>query len=173
MIELVPIKIKVTKDSNGHFIYPKFKRDLQFFKDNPDYHSEPILYDKKYDCKVEGVDSPIGMRWCIKLVPKEFAEEALDVFPDKVFEMTEEEAEDFYNNRAMAHLTENKYDINTLQGLQLELDLKEKLGQDTTEIKERIAKAIDPDDESPGIRKNKRKKWKDFKEKADIEIEGI
>jgi len=170
MTELVPIKIKVTKDGKGHFVYPKFKNKLQFFREHRDYQSEPLIYDKKYDCKTEGAGSPIGMRWCMKLVPKEFAIEALQVFSSTVFEMTEDEAEDFYDNRAKISVSENNYDIKTLQGLQLELVLKEKLKQDTSEVKERIRKAIDPNDDSSGVRKNKEKKWKDLKASMNLKV---
>lgn len=170
MIELVPIKIKVTKDARGMFIYPKFKKTLQFFKDNPDYQAFPLLYDKKSDCKIETDGSPLGMRWCMKLVPKKFAEEALLVYPDTVFEMTEEEAEEFYNNKAMAHMPENKYDIQILQGLQIELDLREKIGEPTSGLRVKIKAAIDPDNDEPGIKKNKDRKWLELKKNMNLKI---
>lgn len=168
MIELVPIKIKVIIGPNGKFLYPNFK-GLQFFRDNPEYKALPLYYDK-VDCKTETEDSPLGIRWCMKLVPPAFAEEALTVFPGIVFEMTEEEAEEFYNEKVTAHQSENIYDVTTLQGLKIELELREKLGQDTAVIKNQIERAIDPDDEEPGIKRNKNKKWKDLKQNLNATI---
>lgn len=170
MLELIPIKIKVTKDAKGFFMYPKFKKELQFFKDNPDYNSLPIYYDKQADCQINEEGSPFGMRWCMKLVPKDFAKEAVLIFPYTVFEMTEAEAEEFYNIKAMAHIAENKYDISVLQGLQIELDLTEKLGHDATKIKAKIEKAIDPNNDEPGIKKNKGRQWSDLKKDMNLKI---
>lgn len=170
MIELVPIKIKVTKNEKGFFNYPKFKTELDFFKRNPHYKGNPLYYDKTSDCSIDSDYSPSGMRWCMKMVPVEFAEEAIEKYPGIVFEMTEEDAEEFYDNKAMAHQSENKYDITTLQGLQIELDLRERLGQSTDDLRAKIERALDPDDNEPGVRRNKGIKWKKMIGEMNIKV---
>jgi len=173
MIDMIPIKIKVTKGADGRFVYPKFKQTLKYFKDNPDYKGESLYYDKVYDCKVESLDSPIGMRWCMKLVPVEFAQQAVAAFPDTVSIMTDVEAEDFYNNRAVKHLSDKNYNLIVLDGLQKELELKTALNLDTTDLKVEIAKAIDPEDETPGVTINKEKTWTGMKTLRGINIVSL
>ena len=66
-------------------------------------------------------------------------------------------------------MPEERFDIQTLQGLQIKLELMEKLGQNTDALKIRIAKALDPDDDEVGI-KHSMKKVAKYKEKKDIKI---
>jgi len=158
MSDLVPIKVKIGLKANGHAKYPDWRK-LQIVKDNPDYIPGRTgggcswVYDKKYGHAENGPDSPVGMQWGLLFVEETFALQAVAEFPDEVTIISELEAEDFWNNRSRAHLPEFKHDTEELQGLQAELGLKKEVGQDITEVKQRIVKALDPDDSSPGVRR--------------------
>lgn len=162
---LVPIKVKIGLRPNGHADHPDWYKLPLAASEDPAHHMfGGWSYDKTSGHKDETPDSPYGMQWGMMLVTEKFADEAIAILPSLVTIMTEEEAEDFYNNKSRAHLSENSFDERALTGLKLEFDLKEILGQDTTALKKKIAKAIDPlDDTEPGIRKQMEKKWVDAK----------
>jgi hypothetical protein len=142
---------------------------LPIFISSPDYKSGGLHYDKT-DAKEDTVDSPYGIRWAMKLVDKEFAIQAIAEFPDEVSEMTEVEAEDFWNNKAYAHVSAQKRQPGILESLKAELDLRTELSLDTTAIRATIAKALDENDPEPGVVKNDNKTWADMKAKAAITI---
>lgn len=163
-MNLVPIKVKIGLRPNKHADHPDWML-LPLAKDGEPglQMSDGWHYDKRYGHAELGPDSPIGMQWGMVFVTPLFARQAIEVFPELVTELTEVEAEDFYDTRCMAHLSENKTDVAILQGLQIELSLRKELGQDVTEIMAKINKALDPADEEPGIIKNPMKKFADYK----------
>lgn len=161
--ELVVIKVKIGLRPNGH-------------ADHPDWPSLPLRdaeshifggwkYDKTCGHKEDSVDSPLGMQWGCLTVSEAFAMAAEKMWPNLITRLTEEEYEDFWNNKAHAHLPENNHNLQILQGLQIERDLRDKLGQPLTEIDKKIKKAIDPDDSEPGIKRNDQKFWQGAKAK--------
>ena len=104
----------------------------------------------------------MGMQWGMLFVSEQFASEAEVVFPTLVTRMTDAEAIDFWDNRVHAHLDEFRRDPNVLDGLKTQLDLMEATGATPPEInalKDKIRKAIDPDDPEPGLKRNKEKTW--------------
>ncbi len=164
-MRLVPIRVKLGLRPNKHCDHPDWQL-LPLAKDGEPglQMSDGWHYDKKYGHREKGPDSPIGMQWGMVFVTPLFARQAITVFPELVTEMTEIEVEDFYNNRCMAHLSENKADVTILQVLQTELALRKELEQDVTELKAKIVKSLDPDDDEPGVQKNIMKKFADYKE---------
>ena len=172
MIKLIPIKVKIGLRPNGHADHPDWTKLPMIFSDGEmrNYCPAGWMYDKSSGHQEETLDSPRGMQWGFLLGTREFVDEAKSVFPDLITEMTEAEFIDFYDNRIMAHLPEKNYDIDVLQGLKIELEMKQELHQNVTEIKSKITKAIDPEDESLGVRSNKDKKWETAKIKLGIEI---
>jgi len=171
-MELVPIKVKIGLRPNGHADHPDWTKlpiinaDSEVRKHAP----QGWIYDKSCGHQDEGVDSPQGMQWGCLLCTKKFADEAIAAYPSLITKLTEVEFEDFYNNKARVHLSENKINIDVLKGLQIELDLREKLGLDVTNLKTKIAKALDPADNETGIKKNDEKYWVDFKDSKKITI---
>jgi len=172
--KLVPMKIKIGKQTNGHYKYPDFNSLDSIRNSGMDWtvwidsngDGNGWHYDQTSDHNNNTEDSPFGQRWGVVVVPKQFVIEAVDVFPNECSVLTEEELEDFYDNKAHINEPEELFDKDILEGIKLKKDLGLTLTEDQL-------KALDPNDNTRGIRKNKRKKWKDFKEKADIEIEGI
>ena len=176
-MELVPIKVKIGLRANGHADHPQWSLLPMITNEQQEkqYMPHGWMYDKScghVEARKEGDawDSPIGMQWGCLLVTKQFATEAIATFPALVTEITEAEFEDFYNTKCVAHMSENDYDIEALDGLKLEHDLKIINGDDVTEIKARIAKAIDPSDSAAGIKKNTNKIWADRKVSLDVTI---
>jgi len=169
MRELVPIKVKIGLRPNGHADYPDFN-SMTCVRDSGMDWSKYIdvkglgwHYDKKCGHKEEETDSPYGMQWGVLIVNKEFADEALSTFPSIISKLTEAELEDFYDNRAHAHEQDEEIDTNILQGIKM----KQEIGLELTVQQQN---ALDPNHEAKGIRKNKNKKWSDFKGLKGIKI---
>lgn len=174
MADLVPIKVKIGLRANGHADHPDWTLMPMIINDRDmrTYCPDGWLYDKKCGHDDDDETSPRGQQWGYLLGTRAFVDQAKTTFPDLITELTEEEFEGIFEDRITGHMPENNHDINILQGLQIELALKESLLQDTTDLKTKIAKAIDPDDDTePGIKKNKKKKWTDFKALKGITIE--
>ena len=171
--KLVRIRVKIGLRANGHADHPDWSKVPMCFTsdDMRKYCPQSWLYDKVSGHQTETLDSPIGQQFGYLLGTRAFVDQAIATFPELITELTEAEFETIFNTRVMGHIPENKYDQQVLAGLQIELSLKEAIAQDTTALKVKIAKAIDPEDAEAGIKKNKEKKWSDFKVNKGIEIE--
>lgn len=180
MQELVPIKVKIGLRANGHADHPDWTLLPMISHDSEvkQYAPQSWVYDKSCghrESRIENNawDSPVGMQWGCMLVTEAFAAEAIAAFPLIITEITEAEFEDFYNTKARAHMSENNYNSQVLEGLKLEYDLKVINDDDLTAIKIKIAKAVDPDDPEPGISKNSHKTWSDAKAKLGVVIKTV
>ncbi len=154
-MDLVPIKVKIGLRANGH-------------ADHPDWHKLPLAetqdpanqmffgwkYDKTSGHQEESTDSPYGMQWGMVFVTPLFARQALVTFPELVTVLTEEQAQAFWDDKAHAHLSDEKRDVNVLVALKAELDLRTAIGGDTRTLEAKIAKALDPDNIEPGVKRN-------------------
>lgn len=168
---VIPIKVKIGLRPNKHADHPDwYKLPLAANEDPASHMFFGWKYDKTSGHQEFSPDSPVGMQWGMVLVSPKFAKEAKEVFPDLITELTEAEAEIFWNTKAYAHVPENRADTNTLQGLQAELALRKELHLDTVPLKTKIAKALDPDDPEPGLKKNKDKNFTDAKQHLDFKI---
>ena len=175
MTELIPLKIKIGLSDNGHAAYPVFKDVMQALSLPGDWahyvdrfggwHYDNLAGHQEHD---PDFDSPIGMQWGMLLVPREFAEKAVELFPEVCEPLDEAACETFYDTRAHAHEPEFAEDLEELQ----KIAALEQLGEDVTDRKRR---ALDPDDPSPGRRRNKRKFWQGYKVQRGVEIdhEGV
>lgn len=159
-MELVGIKVKITLKENGHAQYPDWSQ-TSFRQANPNYKIGRFggwHYDKCGHTKYS-IDSPLGVQYGMLLVEQAFADEAVTLFPDLVTKLTAAETEIFWNNKVYAHMPDKKYDMEILNGLKVEYDIKVILNQDTADIKTKMAKAIDPTDAEPGVSQDR---WKTF-----------
>lgn len=178
-MELVPIKVKIGLRANSHADHPQWTLLPMVNKEQDAKQYMPFgwIYDKSCghaESRTEGNswDSPVGMQWGCILVTEAFAAEAIVTFPTLITQLTEAEFEDFYDNKAMAHLSENSYNLQELEGLKLEHDLKMINAGNVTALKAKIAKAVDPADPTPGIIKNTGRKWADKKATIDVTIKA-
>lgn len=184
MRNLVPIKVKIglhtanNTDAGGahkagHAKFPDFN-SMQIVKESGldwsiyvDIMGLQWHYDKCCGHKEEDGSSPHGMQWGMLIVPKEFSDQAIATFPDEISKLTEAELEDFYDNRAHAHEPDNKVNTKALE----EFDVQIRSGKTlTVKDKARHDKAMDPNDDTPGVTKNKKKNWVDFKKLVGVEI---
>lgn len=177
-MDLVALKVCIRLTDAGMASYPSFS-DLPCVKasgldwsDYVDRHGSGWMYDKTSGHKEVSTDSPAGQQWGLLLVPEIFAMEADQAFPDDVEILNETEAADFWENKGTAHLDDVKRDADTLNALDTERRLKVALGQDTAELDGRIAKALDPDDLTPGVRRDRNvaKRLADFKQRRGATI---
>lgn len=169
-MELVAIQVKLGKHPNkGEILYPDFNQ-LQVVKDSGvdwmvyvDLYGSGWLYDKKYGHAELGPDSPVGTWLGCLLVPKIFADEAIAMYPALVTKLIETEFEIFYDERNQAKTPDEIINKEILEGIKTKQDLELVLTTNQN-------KALDPEDDTPGIVKNKRKMWVDYKQLMDITI---
>ena len=165
--EGVAIKVKIGLKPNGRgdmwHDYPDWDK-LPLAATEP--HQSHQIVKWKYDCcghMEDTADSPAGQQWGMMVVTEQFANEAVDMYPTKVFVMTEAEAEDFWENKCTVRMSRNKTDSQVLTDLNSELQLRKALGQDTTALEEKIINALDPDNPEAGLVRDKQKKFADAK----------
>jgi hypothetical protein len=165
-----PIKVKIGLRADGNADYPDFNILNAVKEQNMDwsYYVDKFglgwIYDKLIGHQEEAPDSPLGQQLGVLIVEKEFANEAILSFPVKCSKLTEVELEDFYDNRHAIEFQDEDVDREVLDVIKVKQDL----GQPLTPQQ---IKALDPDDDTIGIRKNKKKTWVDFKALKGIEIE--
>lgn len=167
VMQLVPIKVKIGLRANGHADHPDWTKLPMINNDSEVRQHCPSgwIYDKSSGHQENTPDSPFGQQFGVLLCTRKFANEAKATFPNLVTELNEVEMQDFYDNKANAHLAENGYNFEILESLNVELQLRKELGLDVTALKVKIAKAIDPNNAEAGIIKNKDRYWADYKQK--------
>lgn len=167
--QLVPLKVKIGLRPNGQAKYPDFNSLAIVTASGKDWakyvdiEGDGWHYDKKSGHKDDDAQSPVGTQWGVLLVPQAFADEAVVAFPAKVQIILEAEWETFYDNRAHAHEEDEEIDLGRLRAIEQKQRLSLPL---TTQQQD----AIDPAKDERGIRKNKRRKWADYKAQKGITI---
>ena len=122
-----------------------------------------MQYDKSCGHKAGiAVGSPFGEQCCVIAVPADFADEALALFPLELTELTPEQFELFYNDKAHAHEPAEHVDTDVLDAIAQ----KEALGLAVPEK----ADAIDVTSDARGVRKNHDKLWVDKKVKVGVTV---
>lgn len=169
--KVVPLQIKIIF-LDGRAIYPKwYKLDIINTDDDMRKHClSKMLFDSTSTYRDNTSDSPIDMQWGYILCSQEFATEAQHMFPELVEIINKKEFEKIYNTKITIALPEKIYDIKTLHGLQLELQLTKELKKSTTMLKKNILKTIDPYSPELGIQINRLKTLKDYSAKMNFEI---
>lgn len=202
MVEVVAIKVKIGLRPNGHADHPDWSLlplatltdvELRRWRDDT---SNPRLtlkeagilkaaqlgivrswiYDKTSGHQESTPDSPRGQQFGVLLVTERFAMEAATVFPDLITQLDETQLQDFWENKAYAHMPDNRVDGGELQALESEHNLSIKLNISQLEInaiEARIAKALDPNDPMPGVRKNKLRRWVNAKVDLGVTIKEL
>lgn len=168
--ELVPLKVKIGLAFNGHALYPDFNSLPVVQESGLDWSRFVDLfglgwhYDKTSGHKEQSVDSPFGQQLGVLIVPKNFVKQAIAMFPDTCARITETELENFYDNKSHAHEPDELFDMAVLKGIKIKHDLDIPL---TTQQLD----ALDPEKDTRGIRRNKRRRWTDYKALMDVVID--
>ena len=177
-MDVVFIKVKIGLRPNGDADHPDWTQlpcagiDTKEEKELK-LRTEMFLgwfYDQISGHQDDSIGSPLGVQYGMLGVSDKFANEAKQMWPDKIEILTEVQAEDFYNNRVTVNQPENRYDADELQGLYYELQLKKELAEDVEPVKTRISMALNPENDVSGVRKNKTKIWTDLKTQKGIEV---
>jgi len=139
---------------------PKIEMDWSHFVDlYGGWH-----YDKQCGHKESDETSPMGMQWGLLYVPRWFAESAVIRFPDVCSIMSEVESKDFHEVRAHGHEPEVLDNEVVLRGIAA----KRAAGVPEDDDDRR---ALDPDDRTPGRKRNKRKLQSTYLESVGLTLE--
>ena len=181
-MELVALKVKITRDAKGHLIYPDFASLAFVVAGNDVTFAGGWKYDQVSEIDDDEVDSPRGQKWGVRLVPDQFAIEAEVAFPALVSRMTEADLAAFWDDRAHIRMPDEKRNADELTSLHAEFILVRDLAVEfpgNTKLQDRLAtlktalqKALDPDDSTPGVRKNLMRRWADAKVTLGITIKA-
>jgi len=157
--KLIPLKVIIRNSPQKSAIFPDWSKiDPELMYGMPaEVYFERIGLGVHYD-RTEHID------YCMIFVEKSFAVKAIELFPDLVTALSESECSDYWDNQAHAHEADI-VDIKALQAIKLKKDL----GVPTPEEKD----ALDPLKPHPGIKKNWKRKWREFKEKYNIELDKL
>jgi len=177
-MDLVPIKVKITLGTKmgSRMQYPDFNKacanvlqgqDWAVYVDQfggPHYdHKSPMLEHTE--------DVPHGEQYVMYMVKADFAKAALAAFPDLVTELTEAEAKTFHDECAHEADPEHRMNTERLNEIRARYGIQgDILSADTSGMDAADAKALDPDDVTPGIVKNRRKHFIDLKRSLNIKV---
>lgn len=97
-----------------------------------------------------------GVLWGLVMVPEEFALEAEARWPDRIVILSPQEAESWYDRRVGSKTPPEILEAGVLSGLHASLQLAMELNnpQAEADVRAMAAKALDPDDETPGRQRN-------------------
>ena len=183
---IVPIKVKIGLRPNGHADHPAWETlpliSGALPKGAPRERVDEEVrkhvvgswhYDKQSGHQVDTPDSPRGMQWGMFLASKAFADEAVATFPALITILTQAECQAFWDTKAYAHMGDEDFNIETLQALKLYRDLLKDLKKadnapEVLAVDAKIAKALDPLDVYPGVKKNILKRWADAKDRLGV-----
>ena len=171
MRELAAIKVRIGKKQAGpkagDHQFPDFGQLACVIASGMDWsryvdvRGEGWHYDKVSGHADDDADSPFGNWDGMLLVPIEFAEQAVAKFPGTVTRLSEVQCKTFYETRVTVRQPALLENVETLHAIVA----KRQLGIEETE---EDRQALDPDHPSPGITRNPRKTWADFKKKCGL-----
>lgn len=124
-------------------------------------------------CDFHEVDeyNPVhGMRYSCFMVPPNFADAAVALFPDLVEILSEEEFEEFHDTRVTVHMPEEVVHADTLNAIRAKHGIPTGALKPTATMSVTEKNALDPNSPTPGIVKNQRKYWADVKAKRKVTI---
>ena len=170
-MDLVPIKVKIGLKSNGHALYPDFNTLPIVIASGLDW---AIYIDRNYkpawlyDCcghQEEEPGSPLGTQFGMILVPAAFAAEAVAAFPATVSQLSEAEATTFYDTKHAKEFDEEILDEVVLSAIKAKKEFVPPIP-----LTAQQNKALDPTDDTPGVRPNQDKTFVGFKSRRGITI---
>ncbi len=167
---LVPIRVKIRYGDRGNgktgYLYPDLdqvsstiRKGLRW-QEYIDRYGSGWFYDNENNIgDTDAYNSDPDVRYGMMLVPEAFADAAKTAFPTEVEELTEPQVEEFIDTRAMT----KHEDIIRDPAALTEIQIKQQRGtaQDLIDVN----KALDPDDDTPGLKKNPIKTWDRVRQK--------
>lgn len=176
-MELVALRVQIGLNGSNH-VYPNFDKIDTAKRGNlkwVNYIDQfgGWLYDQCCGFNETDAESPDeGVKIGVFLVPKAFAAEAVDLFPERVTVIDEAALEDFYDNRAMIHLPAEKIVPEIVSGI------RAKYGQPTGPLDTSVMTAeeremLDPESPRPGIVRNKKQRFADVKKARNLIVQTL
>lgn len=174
-MELVCLKVKIgAKQETGKrgesrrvAAYPSFNELPDGIRDGMDWSHFVDQYGGwHYDCcghDEEDEESPRGMQWGMILVPEDFANAAVERWPDQCSILDGRQAEAFYESRVTRDEPDVIEDLDVLQVIAAKRQAG--LAEDDSD-----RAALDPDNPKRGRRKNDRKKFADMLKKRGLKL---
>lgn len=175
MTDKVPLRVKIGLRPNGHadhpdwFSLPSVPNDTENVERFLDIE---WIYDKISGHNDDTVGSPIGSQLGVVFLSPAIAREALNTLPAKLnaTALNETQLTDFWNNNFAPRFADNLIDNPVLTALKTELDLRLDAAQDVTALRAKIVRALDPDDNEPGLKRNRIKVFADYKFDRNIRV---
>lgn len=167
-MELTALKVRICLKGNNQHDFPAFNNLPSAVRDGVDWS---IFVDRfggwHYDQVCGHADEDeTSARGCwngMLLVPDDFAQAAVAMFPERCSLLTEVEAEAFYNDRAHVRDAAVREDVTTLQAISAKAALG--LEKDSDDLN-----ALNPDHPAPGRRRNNKKTFAGFKQAMGITL---
>lgn len=183
MTELVSLQVKIGLGPGTRGVrhaYPDFNKIDKSVRQSMDWSAYIDQFDGWHYDSVSGHvdddpanDSPRGTWLGMLLVPEEFANQAVALFPSQCKILTDAQAERFYEDRVTVGQQGYIEDVEALQALAARLTIEEKLNiTPTAEEVQRRKDMLDPNKKQRGIMKNEMKKWSDYKAKRGVTIKN-
>jgi hypothetical protein len=175
-MEYLPIKIKIYKGEK--YIYPdldkipsSIRKELTWTK-YIDVYGLGMQYDRINSLTIRGVSEG----YCGTVVPSDFAEAAAALYPDQIKILTEAEWTTFYDVNLHGSEPEEiiNHDALLVISIRMQMEKDGTLPAPSQEVLNERIKALDPNDSTvPGVIKNTRKRWADYKTGLTIKIKEI
>jgi len=183
-MDMVCIKVKIGRKREGNRVvndYPDFNRLHKDLRRDMDWSAfidtfgTGWFYDKISGFGEADAENPDpNIQYGMIAVPEDFALAAVDEFPDQVTIEDEVELERFHDERATAHMPDERIDREVLDSIRAKHgitgSLEDERGRPASRITDSEKKALDPDHPAPGICKNWKKRWADLKARRGIKI---
>ena len=175
-LNLVPIKVLLYRRQDGGADWPNLNlvnidtRGGKVWSKFVDSDGIGWLYDK-----VDNLGTGADYGTACTLVPKDFAEAAVALYPEVISIIDEATFETFHDDRAMVKSVIEHLDTEILQGIAARVALEdaEIAPAPSAEIVAARAKCLDPSDQDHrGIRKNMKKTWEDNKSTLNITVDA-
>jgi len=156
-MELVAIKVRIGLDHKGHHRYPAFNALPSGVREGLDWSRfvdkyGGWIYDRKTGHKQADAESPAGYWFGVIIVPELFAAESADLWPDDITVLSQSELSDWYESRVSHDQPEIVDDVEILQAIAAKVQIGLTLDDDDQ-------RALDPDDERRGRRRNTDKRF--------------
>lgn len=172
--DLVPIKVILNRRASGGADWPDFNQiDASIRNNQPWSHfidNQGISW--HYD-KVSNLGTGAANGTAMSMVPADFANAAVILFPSVVSIIDEATFETFYEDRVSINAPIEHLDTEVLQGIAARVALED-AGTAPVPSAEIIAartKCLDPSEQNyRGIRKNMKKVWEDTKGELNITV---
>jgi hypothetical protein len=178
MADLVPLKVRIGLKADGMHKYPNFNSLPAVQSSGMEWSRYVDVvgtgwhYDKVSGHQEDTPDSPRGQQFGMLLVPQEFVDQAVLEFPNDCTELTEAEAQAFYESKVTIQQADVERDTEELTALNAERALRVARGDaaGVTALDVEIDKALNPNDPKRGVRKNETKRWADLKQTRGVTI---